>query len=471
MHVLVLTAFIVSFMLAGPPVLDKMMPAGWPAAAAAAFYLLGVVVLGRLGRHLTLRAIDARWQGGRSADPWCGRWSAAMAILGRCWLILGLAGVLAAGYGRWVMQDLRLGSLPLVGKLAAILPFVVALMGAWILDYPCHLRVRLLLDRGGGGAALPTWTLGRYLAYNIRHQLLFIAVPVALIVLLTDALRLYARPVMPRGLVGEYLLIGACAAAAVAVFLVAPVIIVRIWRTEPLPDGPVRRSLERIARRMGFGFRDIRLWLSGGVVANAGVMGLLRPLRYVLISDALLENMEQESIEAVFAHEAGHIVSHHLPYLAVFAISSVVLCGAAADLLAAVAPSAQWSGPMTCVALLVAAWAFGFGWISRRFERQSDVIAASAGRGQDGRIEPESAAVFAHALQQVAMLNGMPTTQHNWRHGSIAGRVGYLRHLAAAGGTSRHIDRVVRRIKIGLLCALACAAAVLAVQVVVEMTK
>jgi len=456
-----------------------MMPAGWPAAAAAAFYLLGVVLLGRLGRQLTLRAIDARWQGGRSAGSppgapgaWGVRWSAAMTILARCWLILGLAGVLAAGYARWVMEDLRLGSLPLVGKLAAVVPFVVALVGAWILDYPCHRRIRLLLDRHGAGAPLPTWTLGRYLAYNIRHQLLFIAVPVGLIVLLTDALRLYARPVMPQGLVGEYLLVGACVAAAVAVFLVAPIIIVRIWRTEPLPDGAVRRSLERIARRMGFGFRDIRLWLSGGVVANAGVMGLLSPLRYVLISDALLENMEQESIEAVFAHEAGHVVSHHLPYMAAFAISSAVLCGAAADLLAAVAPSAQWAGSITCVALLVAAWSFGFGWISRRFERQSDVIAASAGRGgQDGRVEPESAAVFAHALQQVAMLNAMPTTQHNWRHGSIAARVGYLRHLAASGGTSRHIDRVVRRIKIGLLCALACAAAVLALQVVVEMMK
>ncbi|MBL7134170.1 MAG: M48 family metalloprotease [Phycisphaerae bacterium] len=473
MHVVVLAAFVVAFVLAGRPVLDEMMPAGWPAVAATVFYLLGAIVLGWLARQLTLRALDRRWQGGRGLSPWRGRWPAVLMILSRCWLILGLAGVLAAGYGRWVMQDLRLGLLPLVGDLAAVAPFVVALMGVWILDYPCHRRVRLLLGRqSGSDTPVPAWTLSQYLAYNIRHQLLFIVVPVGLIVLLTDALHLYGRSIMPQGLAGAYVLLGMGAAAAVGVFLIAPAIIVRVWQTRSLPDGPVRRGLQQMARRMGFGFRDIRLWLSGGVIANAAVMGLWGPLRYILISDALVDSMDQESIEAVFAHEAGHVISHHLPYMAAFAISTAVLCGAVGNLLAMAAPWAQWAGPTAWVALLATAWAGGFGWISRRFERQSDVIAAWAGDyREDGRIEPESAAVFARALQQVAMLNGMPTTQRNWRHGSIAGRVGYLRRLVVVGGTRREIDRVVRRIKIGLLCALACAAIILAVEVTVEMME
>ncbi len=158
--------------------------------------------------------------------------------------------------------------------------------------------------------------------------------------------------------------------------------------------------------------------------------------------------------------------------MAAFAISTAVLCSAVAGLLAEAFSSPQWAGETAALVLLAAAWAGGFGWISRRFERQSDVIAAWAGAcREDGQIELESAAVFAHALQQVAMLNGMPTTQRNWRHGSIAGRVDYLRHLTAAGGTRRQIDRVVRRIKIGLLCALACAAIILTVQAALGMME
>ena len=87
---------------------------------------------------------------------------------------------------------LHLGSLPLVGKLAAVAPFVVALMCIWILDYPCHRRVRQLMGRqSGSDTPLPVWTMGEYLAYNIRHHLLFIVVPVGLIVLLTDSLQMY----------------------------------------------------------------------------------------------------------------------------------------------------------------------------------------------------------------------------------------------------------------------------------------
>lgn len=480
MHIVVLAAFLVAFMLAGPPavdlvepqVLDKIMPTGWRAAAATTLYLLGAILLGLLCRRFTLRALGRGGQGDGSSSDRGRRWSAAMTILSRCWLILGLAGVLVSGYARWLMQDLRLELLPLVGKLAAIAPFVVALMGMWILDYPCHRRVRLLLRRqSGSDTPLPAWTLGEYLAYNIRHQLLFIVVPVALMILLIDMLQLYGPPIVPEGPAGEYLLLGAGAAGAIGVFLIAPVIIVRIWRTKPLPDGPLRRGLQQMAQRMGFGFRDIRLWLSEGVIANAAVMGLWGPLRYILISDALLDNMDQESIEAIFAHEAGHVVSHHLPYLAAFAISTAVLCSVAANLLVEAFPSAEWVRGAAGLVLMTAAWAGCFGWISRRFERQSDVIAAWSGAcRKDGQIELESTAVFANALQQVAMLNGMPSTQRNWRHGSIAGRVGYLRHLTAAGGTRRQIDRVVRRIKIGLLCALACAA-IIAVLAAVEIMK
>ena len=53
-------------------------------------------------------------------------------------------------------------------------------------------------------------------------------------------------------------------------------------------------------------------------MANAAVIGLLPGWRYVLLSDRLIETMTDAEIEAVFAHELGHIVHNHMAWLVVF---------------------------------------------------------------------------------------------------------------------------------------------------------
>ena len=37
-------------------------------------------------------------------------------------------------------------------------------------------------------------------------------------------------------------------------------------------------------------------------------------VRYILLSDLLLERMDDEQIEAVFAHEVGHVVHRHMAW-------------------------------------------------------------------------------------------------------------------------------------------------------------
>ena len=46
-------------------------------------------------------------------------------------------------------------------------------------------------------------------------------------------------------------------------------------------------------------------------------MGVLPWMRYVLLSDVLLERMSDE-IEAVFAHELGHVVHRHMTWYIIF---------------------------------------------------------------------------------------------------------------------------------------------------------
>jgi STE24 endopeptidase len=256
---------------------------------------------------------------------------------------------------------------------------------------------------------------------------------------------------------------------AAGVFLAAPVLVVHIWRTRPLPPGPLRQELQADLARLKLRCREILLWQSGGVIANAGVMGLVGPLRYVLLSDALLENLPHRHLQAVFAHEAGHIVSHHIFYAALFAMSTMILAGTAWGAMQAIGINPVVSQVAALVVLGLAWWLF-FGRLSRTFERQSDVIGAwTVGlpyntTGDPDRIVPEGAAIFAQALQQVAQLNGIPSSGPNWRHGSIESRVSYLFWLGSTGSTRRDIDRKVRWIKGGLWALLAVSLAVAAVQ-------
>ena len=58
------------------------------------------------------------------------------------------------------------------------------------------------------------------------------------------------------------------------------------------------------------------------MIVNAAVMGIVAPLRYVLITDAMIEQMDDTKIEAVFGHEAGHVKHHHIPCFLLFALTS-----------------------------------------------------------------------------------------------------------------------------------------------------
>jgi hypothetical protein len=227
----------------------------------------------------------------------------------------------------------------------------------------------------------------------------------------------------------------------------------------------LREDLEAMCRTLGIRCRNILVWDTGGAITNAAVLGATGRLRYVLLTDALLEHVEASRIRPIFAHEAGHILSHHVFYSALFAIGTALTCEGLGAFLTCLARWPDWAGQAASLLTLAAAWAFGFGWISRRMERQSDVIGAWSESHEagilpaDGRITPEGAAAFAWSLQKIAELNAIPAGQWNWRHGSIAGRIQYILWLGASGGSRRSIDRVIRRVKLGLWLLLAIGAA------------
>ena len=471
MQIIVLIAFVISQMaqaMISPPA------SGVQLALAIGGYLLVTGVLVKV--DLLFSQGTPRWAGGVRVTG-IGR-NKLFPMLTMIWLLVGLAGIVALGYKNWIADDLGLAGFPLISDLLLLAPFLAAVLLVWGLDYPFHRAIRLRMSQNAhlaGRGPLPYWSRWEYIVFNARHNLLFILVPVSLIILCMDSLSLYVYPLLHDWEGRDIFLPVSLLLMVVGVVLLAPVLIVRIWKTSPLPSGPLRDQLETMCRQMGVRCRDILVWWSGGVLANAGAMGFIGPTRYLLLSDALLNEMPPEHIRAIFAHEIGHIRSRHIPYFFLFAIASATLCSAAAWGIGLLVHLEIREKDVISLALLAWLWAVVFGYISKRFERQSDVIGAWASGPDRPPVEegvtdiaPVGAEIFARSLEQVGRLNGVSLNQRNWRHGRIADRIAYIRILGHTGGTREEIDRLVGRIKVGLWVAVLAGLGLTALQIILN---
>ena len=463
MQILVVAGFIVVMVL---------MPTGisvpaWALAAGVVSYVAGAYGLSCATRRVGLR----RLMGGSVPAGRLGRLPVLMAAGTQAYLVVGLGVLMLAGWGGLVRSLPHVGSIPLAGELMALGPFVAALLLHWWVIYPLEqaLRLRFVQEMAMRGEPVPRgWSRRGYVEFQVRHSLLFVLVPAAAVVLIHDVLALLQQAeVLSRP--------AAWAAGAVlggGVFLFVPAAVVRIWRTRSLPPGPLRYRLEAVCRRAGLGYRDIRLWQTGGVVANAAVMGLVGPVRYILLSDVLLSHLSAEGVEAVFAHEIGHVVHRHIGYMVIFTVGLLSLCSAGVELAAGWLGLSSDQAVVQVPALVVVAglWTWLFGLLSRQFERQADVFAAAAvGAGEvgaEGALTARGVEVFCEALLTIARLNGVSPTKRNFRHGSIQSRIDYLSGLLVRSAGPAAVDRRVRAVKAGLwglLCGgLAALAAVMA---------
>ena len=380
-----------------------------------------------------------------------------------------------------------------------LLPFFGSIAAAWIALYPADRAIRqvsLELRLWASAPARPVWPLRSYLSFMFRQHVLIIAVPMVPIVVANDFVARFAGEIRSAlfGLAwGDQAVLIAMAGL---IFLFAPVMLRYVWHTRPLPDNELRQQLEAVCRRVRLSYREILIWESDGMVVNAAVMGLLKPVRYVLLSDGLLEMMDDRKIEAVFGHEAGHIKCRHIQYYLLFAVLSMLIVGGIMELamsapqywpdLVATIPHYYDYLQVVAMALIVVFWVFGFGFISRRFEWQADLFGArcvtpgasdcerpcvlhgtaiaSPSETETGKAgDPlcaTAAATFADALHRIAVLNGIPVEARSWRHASIAHRMRMLREYGYRPERVARLERGVKWIKAGLLLGVAAGLAI-----------
>ena len=103
------------------------------------------------------------------------------------------------------------------------------------------------------------------------------------------------------------------------VLLFSPELLRHILHTQSAcPNPPCGNASPNICQNAGVKCREILLCGTQHNLGNAAVMGLIPQVRYVMLSDLLLESMTDLQIQAVFAHELGHVKHRHLAWFAMF---------------------------------------------------------------------------------------------------------------------------------------------------------
>ncbi len=329
-----------------------------------------------------------------------------------------------------------------------LMPGFLAWAGLWWAQYPVDRAVREQGVLVHLEADLPVFApppLAAYLGQKLRMQLLFMAVPMLLILCLRDGATLAVRA---AGRPSEAVDSAVSAGSLLTVLVFAPAVLRRVLSTRRLPDGRLRGKLAEVLRLAGVRYREVLLWHTHNNVGNAAVMGVLPGVRYVLLTDLLLESMTDEQVQAVFAHELGHVHHRHLAWTTAVlgsALAALSLTGDwAVARLSPATPERVTVGLQAGVLVLTAAvvWV-GFGAMSRWFERQADVYAVRL----MGRAGVDGGAAFAGALQRVAVVNNIPLAARNWTHGSMASRLAFLGRLAGDPSVGDRFDRRGRRVR------------------------
>ncbi len=338
-----------------------------------------------------------------------------------------------AGWAAWLRS--RFEGWVLVDEILLLAPYLIATGLAWLRE------ARLLVDLGLHDGSPARFAIRQY------RMLAVPLAPLTLMALGYDGL----SSVGWDGYVESFEYVGwvFLAVFVVVLFSVAPFLFRFALDTRPLPAGPLRDDLETLARSMNFKCREILVWRTPSRTVNAAIVGFAPSARYVLLTDGLIARLTRPELLAVFAHEAAHGRRGHPIVLALFATVFLLLFYALSPWI----PSDAVTGGAVGIVLLVGYWFVGFGYLSRRLEREADLYGAAALGRPDWMI-----AALARIEMLVGRSRGLAHWLSTWRHFSIGRRIDTLRGFALDPGRLDLAHRVTRRFCVGLVVALAITA-------------
>lgn len=474
--------------------MEKRVPGAWQASPLAALACVTLPALGALTvQWLAVRRAEHRLDGRHHSRRDGGvaaaiRAERAGVVVG--WVATGGLGVATLGFGWLATVRSVIGDWPAIDEIVALAPPLLALAASWWVHEPLERRIRdaSLIGRIDRGLTVPPApSRAAFVVERFRSSVLLMLAPILVVLALGELLTPRVGVWVAATFGPDWsdwateLTLLACAAVT---YLASPLIARLVLALRPLPVGELRDDLLDVCSRSGVRVSEVLLWDTRHATVNGAVMGVTPWLRYVMLTDALLEVLPRDELRAVMAHEIGHVRRRHLPWM--LGCMIVLLIGSAAFVewplgaLLERLPLATWNahelemlGAWAARVATVAATAValvGFGWVSRRFERQADTFAVQYLSRASGDSAVTTGAVMAMrgALASVASHAGVDPRRHSWRHGSIHWRRTYLAGLIGRPLDRLPIDRTVRRLKFATVLGLGVAVWLLLHEAAVE---
>lgn len=238
-----------------------------------------------------------------------------------------------------------------------------------------------------------------------------------------------------------------------------PAMIQRFWGCKPVEDGLLRKRIEGLCRKAGIEYANILYWpIFGGRMITAGVMGLVKKFRYILVTNALIQTLEPQELDAVIAHEIGHVKKKHLLFYVFFFIGFIFFMLLANSFFTVINFIIVYSKPfyrfitssspywtymftnLTYLLLMITTFLvyfrFVFGFFMRNFERQADCYVYALF---------DNAQPLISTLEKIAIHSGQSPDRPNWHHYSIKERIDYLKKCESDRRWITMQDRKIRK--------------------------
>ena len=239
----------------------------------------------------------------------------------------------------------------------------------------------------------------------------------------------------------------------ILVLLFFPPLVKRLWNCNDLQEGPLKDHLLSFCRRQKFE-ATLCVWtLYEGRLITAAILGMIPGLRYILLTPALMQNLNMGELEAVMTHEIGHVKYRHLLLYVLLIGGFSLVAGLLAEPLLYFSLSADWIfsliakefisadtvimlvGGVPLLILLLFYFRFVFGYFIRNFERQADLYVFKVlGSGRQ----------LVSAFEKIVITSGVRADRRNWHHFGIGERIEQIQKCEKDPTLIARHDRKIR---------------------------
>ena len=240
----------------------------------------------------------------------------------------------------------------------------------------------------------------------------------------------------------------------IIVLLFFPPLVRRLWNCTEMQEGALKDHLAAFCSRQNFD-ATLCVWpLYEGRIITAAVLGMMPGFRYIMLTPALMQNLDIHELEAVMAHEIGHVKYRHLLLYVLLIGGFSLVAGLLAEPILYLSLSMNWIftllakgivsaetiitlvGGLPLLILLLLYFRFVFGYFIRNFERQADLYVFKVlGSGRQ----------LISAFEKIVVTSGQRADKPNWHHFGIGERIAQIEMCEKDPSWITKQDRKIRR--------------------------